>query len=147
MKKFKFSLEKILQLKNQFLKSLKNDLGILQIQLREKENEINELKIKYKTTEEIYKIKSSSSILPYEIKQYKDFLNSILNRIKKEEETKNLIIKKIEAKKQEIIDMNIEISSIEKLKEKKLVRYNYEVQKMEEILIEEFVSSIDNVQH
>lgn len=141
MKKFKFSLEKILQLKEQILKNLKNNLGTLQMQLREKEKDIESLKIKYRVSNEIYNDKSSKSIMPYEIKFYKDYMNSILNSIKKAEEEKELILKKIEAKKQEIIDLNIEISSIEKLKEKKLSKYNYQVQKVEEILIEEFVSS------
>jgi len=141
MKKFKFSLEKILQLKEQILKSLKNDLGILQMQLNEKEKNILALNIKYKQSDEIYKVKSSNSIMPYEIKHYKDFMNSIIKSIKKEEDEKQLILKKIEAKKQEIINLNIEISSIEKLKEKKLLKYNYDLQKTEEILIEEFVSS------
>ena len=141
MKKFKFSLEKILQLKEQILKNLKNDLSILQIQLKEKEKEIELLWIKYYESNEVYKSKSSKAIMPYEIKFYKDYMNTILNNIKKEEEEKALILKKIEAKKQEIINLNIEISSIEKLKEKKYIKYNYQVQKMEEILIEEFVSS------
>lgn len=141
MKKFKFSLEKILQLKQQMLKNLKNDLSTLQMQLREKEKEIEILKIKYIESNEIYNNKSSKSIMPYEIKFYKDYMNTILNNVKKEEEEKELILKKIEAKKQEIINLNIEISSIEKLREKKYIKYNYQVQKMEEILIEEFVSS------
>lgn len=141
MKKFKFSLEKILQLKEQFLKNLKNDLSTLQMLLREKEKEIELLWIKYNDSDKKYKDKSSQSILPYEIKFYKDYMNSLLSSIKKEEEEKELILKKIEIKKQEIINLNIEISSIEKLKEKKLIKYNYQVQKMEETLIEEFVSS------
>lgn len=141
MKKFKFSLEKILQLKQQMLKNLKNDLSTLQMQLREKEKDIEILKIKFIESNEVYNTKSSKSIMPYEIKFYKDYMNTILNNMKKEEEEKELILKKIEAKKQEIINLNIEISSIEKLKEKKLAKYNYQVQKMEEILIEEFVSS------
>ena len=141
MKKFKFSLEKILQLKEQFLKSLKNDLSTLHILLKEKEEEIKLLWLKYSESDKSYKNKSSLSILPYEIKFYKDYMNTLLSSIKKKEEEKELIFKKIEAKKQEIINLNIEISSIEKLKEKKLIQYNYQVQKMEELLIEEFVSS------
>lgn len=141
MKKFKFSLEKILQLKEQILKNLKNDLSTLQMQLRDKEKYIESLNDRYIESNEVYKEKSSKSIMPYEIKFYKDYMNSILSSIKKTEDEKELILRKIEAKKQEIIDLNVEISSIEKLKERKLSKYNYQVQKMEEILIEEFVSS------
>lgn len=145
MKKFKFSLEKILQLKEQILKNLKNDLSFLQLALKEKEAEIQDLLSKYYKTDNEYKERSSKSIMPYEIAQYKDYMSYILNMIKKKEEEKSVIIKKIEAKKQEIINMNIEISTLEKLKEKKLIKYNYNVQKMEEILIEEFVSNSTSV--
>ncbi len=145
MKKFKFSLEKILQLKEQILKNLKNDLSVLQLSLREKEAEIQGLWIKYREADESYKAKSSKSIMPYEIKYYKDFMTSIINAIKKKEDEKELLLKKIEAKKQEIISLNIEISSLEKLKEKKYAKYNYQVQKMEEILIEEFVSNSSTI--
>lgn len=145
MKKFKFSLEKILQLKEQILKNLKNDLSFLQMALKEKEAEIQDLWSKYYKTDNEYKEKSSKSILPYEIAQYKDYMTYILNMIKKKEEEKSVILKKIEAKKQEIINMNIEISTLEKLKDKKLAKYNYKVQKMEEILIEEFVSNSTSV--
>ncbi len=145
MKKFKFSLEKILQLKEQILKNLKNDLSFLQMALKEKEAEIQDLWSKYYKTDNEYKEKSSKSIMPYEIAQYKDYMTYITNMIKKKEEEKSVILKKIEAKKQEIINMNIEISTLEKLKDKKLAKYNYKVQKMEEILIEEFVSNSTSV--
>ncbi len=145
MKKFKFSLEKVLQLKEQILKNLKNDLSFLQLALKEKEVEIDDLWVKYYKTDNEYKEKSSKSIMPYEIAQYKDYMNYITNLIKKKEEEKAVIIKKIEAKKLEIINMNIDISTLEKLKDKKLIKYNYVVQKMEEILIEEFVSNSTSV--
>ncbi len=145
MKKFKFSLEKILQLKEQILKNLKNDLSFLQMALKEKEAEIQDLWSKYYKTDNEYKEKSSKSIMPYEIAQYKDYMSYITNLIKKKEEEKSVILKKIEAKKQEIINMNIDISTLEKLKDKKLAKYNYKVQKMEEILIEEFVSNSTSV--
>lgn len=145
MKKFKFSLEKILQLKEQILKNLKNDLSFLQMALKEKDAEIQDLWSKYYKTDNEYKEKSSKSIMPYEIAQYKDYMTYITNMIKKKEEEKSVILKKIEAKKQEIINMNIEISTLEKLKDKKLAKYNYKVQKMEEILIEEFVSNSTSV--
>lgn len=141
MKKFNFSLEKVLQLKNQILKSLKNDLGNLQLQLRLKEDDIQNLKNKFKATDEVYVKKSLVSIQPDEIRFYKDYMDSLVNQIKKHEDEKEIILKKIEKKKQEIINMNIEISSIEKLKEKKLEQYNKDLQKIEELFIEEFVST------
>ena len=46
-----------------------------------------------------------------------------------------------EAKRQEVVDAKIDTSSIEKLREHKLEDYNKAVQKAEENLIDEFVSS------
>ncbi len=142
MKKFQFSLEKVLQLKEQILKNLKNDLATFQIQLAKKEEDIRILLLKYRETEDSFNKKSAQSIMPFEIKYYKDFLETILKNIKKEEDLKSIILKKIETKKQEIIDTNIEISTLEKLKEKKLAKYTYEEQKAHQILIEEFVSNV-----
>ena len=141
MKKFKFSLEKVLQLKEQLLKNLKNELGALQYQLTLKEKEIEDLKEKYSDSELSYKIKMKSQVQAYEIQYYKDYLNQILNNIKIKEEEKLLILKKIQAKQDEIIEATKEISSIEKLKEKRLADYNYQAQKQQDILIEEFVSN------
>ena len=87
MKKFKFSLEKILQLKEQILKNLKNDLSFLQMALKEKDAEIQDLWSKYYKTDNEYKEKSSKSIMPYEIAQYKDYMTYITNMIKKKEES------------------------------------------------------------
>ena len=49
--------------------------------------------------------------------------------------------KEEEAKRQEVVEAKKETSSLDKLKEKKLDLYNKSVQKAEEILIDEFVSS------
>ena len=46
-----------------------------------------------------------------------------------------------EAKRRQVVDAKIDTSSIEKLKEHKLEDYNKAVQKAEENLIDEFVSS------
>ena len=74
---------------------------------------------------------------------------SSLERIKKlleqdiQRETDKLeeLRRKEEKKRQEVVDAKIDTSSIEKLKEHKLEDYNKAVQKDEEKLIDEFVSS------
>ncbi|QSX07199.1 hypothetical protein JYG23_07600 [Sedimentibacter sp. zth1] len=141
MKKFEFSLEKILQFKNQNLKNLKNDLSNLQFLLSKKDEEIENLKIKYIKSDNLYIEKTRTLILSYEIQYYKDYMNSLLNLIKKKSEEKQILLKKIELKKLEIIEMNREISTIDKLKEKKVDEYNKALQKSEEIFIEEFVTA------
>lgn len=140
MKKFKFSLEKILDLKNQFLKNLKNDLLKLKLELKNKEEEIENLNLKIIDTDNKYVEKSKLCISPVEILAYKDYLDRLYAEKKELFMQKHIINNKIENKKKDIIQMNMEISTLEKLREKKLEDYNYQVQKAEEQLIEEFIS-------
>jgi len=140
MKKFKFSLEKILDLKNQFLKNLKNDLMRLKLDLKNKEDEINDLNRKIADTDAKYVEKTKESISSVEIVSYKDYLDRLYMEKKELFMQKRIIINKIENKKKDVISMNMEISTLEKLREKKMDDYNYKVQKAEEQLIEEFIS-------
>jgi len=68
-------------------------------------------------------------------------MSGILKQIENKEEARLIVLRKIEAKRQEIISMNMEISSLEKLKEKELEKYNKAFARSEEIFIEEFVSN------
>jgi flagellar FliJ protein len=68
-------------------------------------------------------------------------MNSIIIVIEKKEKDKILLNKKIEAKICEIINLNIEISSLEKLREKEHEKYNQDFAKNEEIFIDEFISN------
>ena len=140
MKKFKFSLEKILDLKNQFLKNLKNDLMRLKLDLKNKEDEINDLNRKIADTDAKYVEKTKESISSVEIVSYKDYLDRLYMEKKELFMQERIIINKIENKKKDVISMNMEISTLEKLREKKMDDYNYKVQKAEEQLIEEFIS-------
>ena len=47
-----------------------------------------------------------------------------------------------EQKRKEVVAAKTETSSIELLKDKKMAQYQYQVQKSEELFIEEFVSNV-----
>ena len=64
-----------------------------------------------------------------------------LRRLEAAQTAQAEVLAAMEAKRQEVVDAKIDTSSIEKLKEKKLDLYNKAVQKSEEVLIDEFVSS------
>jgi len=68
-------------------------------------------------------------------------MEDILKQIERKQEEKQILMKRIEAKRLEIVSMNIEISSFEKLREKELDKYNKALIKSEELFIEEFVSN------
>lgn len=141
MKKFVFSLQKVLELKNQLLENMKIELTNLNRECEKIEIFIKSLKIKFKETEKEYIEKSYKSISAGEMSYYKMLSESILIQIENKEKEKEILLKKIAEKRQEIISMNMEISSLEKLKEKELEKYNKECLKKEELFIEEFISN------
>ena len=141
MKKFSFSLQKILEIKEQVLDNLKIEMGNLNRDLDTAEQQIRKLKAEFKQLNEELNGKCAVSVSVGEMTYYKMYMNNVLKQTDKKEEEKNIILKKIEAKRHEIVNANMEISSLEKLKEKELEKYNKEVMKREEIFIEEFVSN------
>lgn len=141
MKKFVFSLQKVLELKNQLLENMKIELTNLNRECERIEIFIKCLKIKFAEIENEYVEKSYKSISAGEMSYYKMLSESILVQIENKEIEKAIVLKKIADKRQEIISMNTEISSLEKLKEKELEKHSKECLKKEELFIEEFVSN------
>jgi flagellar FliJ protein len=141
MKKFNFSLQKILEIKEQLLKNLKIELTNLNLECRNIEDHIKNLKVKFKSIDNEYVEKTYKSISTGEMLYYKMLMESILKQIEVKEEEREILLKKMSVKRQEIISMNIEISSLEKLKEKEMEKYNKEFMRKEEIFIDEFVSN------
>jgi len=141
LKKFSFTLQKVLEIKEQILENLKIELSSLNNDLRNINESINKLKLYFSETDNEFVDKSSISISVGELAYYKMLMSGILKQIENKEEARLIDLRKIEAKRQEIISMNMEISSLEKLKEKELEKYNKAFARSEEIFIEEFVSN------
>ena len=141
MKKFNFSLEKVLEVKEQILENLKIELGNLNNNLINLNTAIENLKGQFKDLEKEFNEKSSTSISVGEMLYYKMLINNVLKQIEISEEQKQMLLKKIEVKRQEVVNMKMEISSLEKLKEKELVKYTKSVTRNEELFIEEFISN------
>lgn len=141
MKKFIFSLQKVLELKEQLLENMKIELSNLLHECRNIEILIHNLEIKFKNIDNEYVEKTYKSISPGQISYYKMLGQNVLEQIEKKEKEKEILLKKIADRRQEIINMNTEISSFEKLKEKELEKHNKDLLKREEIFIEEFVSN------
>lgn len=141
MKKFSFSLQKVLEIKEQVLENLKVELGNLNHEQKTIEEKIKELQAKYQSVDNEFIKKSSVAISVGEMTYYKMYMGSILKQIEKQEEEKETVLKKIEAKRHEILNMNKEISSLDKLRENELDKYKKLSLKNEELFIDEFVSN------
>jgi len=141
MKKFIFSLQKVLEIREQILENSKIELSNLNHDYRNIELGIKNLNDKFYSVNNEFLEKSSVAISVGEMSYYKIYMNSILKQVENKEEEKENLIKKIEAKRQEIVNKKMEISSLEKLRENEYEKYNSTMAKIEEIFIEEFVSN------
>ena len=73
--------------------------------------------------------------------QYEQYLRATERQIEEAVEILERLRAEAEAKRLEVVEAKKDTSSIEKLREKKLDSYNKAVQKSEELIIEEFVTT------
>ena len=140
MKKFIFSLEKVLDFKQQTLDVKKNELSMLQMKLRELEKEIEELNGEFASTNSTMVVEMQKGLAASDLAIYKMYFDTLNQKIRKLVEDKRQLAEVIAEKKVGIIQMNSEISGLEKLKDKQFNEYTKIKQKNEELAIEEFVS-------
>lgn len=139
MKKFSFSLDKVLDYKLQIVEHLQGEHAAILAEIKSQEEAIVSLQHKYDKCNEDLKEEQRIGITVNQIFTYENYMEVLSFQIKKEKEKLQLLHKKAEIKRQQVVEARKESSSIEKLKEKKLEGYRKEVQKQEEQLIEEFV--------
>nr|WP_319488410.1 flagellar export protein FliJ [uncultured Caproiciproducens sp.] len=139
MKKFTFSLDKVLSFKQQTLDIKKNELALLQMKLINFEKEIDALNNQFTATnrkmvEELQKGLNASDIVIY-----KTYFNTLNQKILKLIEQKQQLLETIAQKKNDIVSINSEISGLEKLRDKQLAEYQKNVQKSDELAMDEYV--------
>jgi len=130
-----------LEIKEQILENLKIELSSLHNEIKIIDAAISNLMAQFVDIEKEFLEKSSVSVTVGEMFYKKTLMSSILKQVENKEKEKEIVLSKIEAKRHEIINMNKEISSLEKLKDNELERYRKASLKSEEIFIEEFVSN------
>ena len=141
MKKFKVSLDSVLSYKEQVLESLQGEHAAIMAEVREQEAVLEAAWQDYRDCDAEYTRRKTEGITITDAMVYQNGLRVLERNIQRETEKLEELRKKEEAKRQEVVDAKIDTSSIEKLKEHKLEDYNKAVQKAEENLIDEFVSS------
>ena len=141
MKKFQFSLDSVLSYKEQVLDSLKIEHSAIMAEVRAQEDVLEAVWQEYRDCDAEYSQRKAEGMTISDALVYQNGLRVLERDIQRETDKLEELRKKEEAKRQEVVDAKIDTSSIEKLKEHKLEDYNKAVQKDEEKLIDEFVSS------
>ena len=140
MKKFRFSLETVLEYKQQILDSLQAEHGAILARIRQQEEHIEALEAEYRHLSQEFNRRKTEGISILDALKYEQYLRAMERQI---EEARQFLaeLQKQEAKRREVVEAKKDTSSIEKLREKKLEVYNKAVQKSEENLIDEFVTT------
>ena len=141
MKKFKFSLDTVLSYKEQVLDALKGEHATILVKVREQEDYLEGLWSKYRAYNAEYSQRKIEGMTILDATIYQSGLRHMEDVIQQETERLEAPRKEEEAKRQEVVEAKKDTASLDKLKEKKLDLYNKSVQKAEENLIDEFVSS------
>jgi flagellar FliJ protein len=141
MKRFRFSLETVLDYKQQVLDSLQVEHGAILAQVRQQEAYIEELEAAYRSQSQEFNRRKLEGISILDAMKYEQYLRSREREIEEAYNHLYELRKQAEAKRNEVVEAKKETSSIEKLREKKLEHYNKAVQKSEEALIDEFVTT------
>ncbi|HCW81096.1 MAG TPA: flagellar export protein FliJ [Ruminococcaceae bacterium] len=144
MKKFRFSLDKVLEYKRQVLGLMKSELSRLQLKLRETEKKIEDTNREFEANSKNLTAKMRNGMPSHIIAVYKDYLGRLNRRVISLAEEKKKIANAMAAKRKEIVKMNSDISGLERLRDKQLGEYHAEEIKEQELFIEEFVSHTAN---
>lgn len=139
MKKFRFSLETVLDYKQQVLATLQTEHGAILAQIRAQEQHIEELEAAYRHLNHEFTRRKLAGIAILDAMKYEQYLRAMERQIQEAYEHLAELREQEEAKRNQVVEAKKETSSIEKLKEKKLDAYRKSVQKAEEATIDEFV--------
>ncbi|HCD46592.1 MAG TPA: flagellar export protein FliJ [Lachnoclostridium sp.] len=145
MKKFNFPLNTVLNYKDQVLDNLKNEHAQIVDKVARQEKKVESLSDRRREACVQFQEEIGQGIAVSMMREYETYITFMHQKILAEQGVLHKLQKKEEQKREEVVEARKEVVSIEKLKEKKLLQYNKELQRSEELFIEEFVSNTTSV--
>ena len=141
MKKFRFSLETVLDYKNQALDALRAEHGAILAQIRAQEQVIDNLETEHREADADFTRRKMEGINVLDAMSYEQYLRCLERKLQEEYRKLEKLRRMEEQKRSQVVEARKETATIEKLKEHKLEDYRKAEQKDEELRIEEFVST------
>ena len=141
MKKFKFTLGRMLDYKDQLLDEEKNKLALLRKKKQEIDDHIESLLRELDKISVTMRQEQERGITAFQLLSYESQRTNIRRQI--EQLKKEQALAKLEVKRQVqvVVQATQEVSKLDKLQDKQLEEYRKMVMQAEELEIEEFVSS------
>lgn len=141
MKKFRFSLETVLDYKQQALDSLRAEHAAILAQVRAQEEVIEGLEEEHRQADMDFTQRKLEGINIVDAMSYETYLRSLEQKLREENRKLERLRHMEEQKRTQVVEARKETATIEKLREHKLDSYRKAEQKAEEQRIEEFVST------
>ena len=141
MKKFRVSLETVLDYKNQALDALRAEHGAILAQVRAQEQLIEDLETEHRQADDDFTQRKLEGINVLDAMSFEQYLRSLERKLQEEYRKLDRLRRREEDKRAQVVEARKETATIEKLKEHKLEDYRKAEQKDEEQRIEEFVST------
>lgn len=140
MKKFKFTLDKLLDYKGQILDREKNDLAALNVAKAEALELKAGLEDELRRNQDEFNRKAAEGISPVDMMVFTNYHGVLRMRIEDTEREIEELEEKIAQQLNVVTEASKEVKSLEKLEEKQLDDYRFKLQKSEESFIEEYVN-------
>lgn len=141
LKRFSFTLQKLLDYKEQVLEAEGIVLANMNAILARLIAEQNEMRRQRGERRELLQKISAAGITAMEMETHKNFLIALDFSLRQKGQQIALQQQAIHRQMEKVRQAKLEVSTMEKLRERKLEEYNYLAQKEEERLIEEFVTT------
>ncbi|MDE5859837.1 MAG: flagellar export protein FliJ [Oscillospiraceae bacterium] len=141
MKRFEFSLNKLMGYKQQILDREKNNLAHLRRQQQQYIDEKNELEERLRRSSIEFQEKMAAGMTVLQVSTFKGYHQSLAAQIRELEDSIEKMEEKVQRQLKVVVEANKEVSSLEKLEDKQLEEYNFKVAKAEEQFIEEYVTN------
>ena len=141
MKKFQFSLEKVLSYKQQKQEALRSEHAEILALVRAQEALVESRWERYREYSVEYRERCGRGLPMKEVLVYQSGLRAMEREIQSETMRLEQLKERAESKRKEVVAAKQETTAIEKLREKKARDYQKALEKSEEAFIEEFVST------
>ena len=141
MKKFQFSLGTVLGYKQQVQEGIQNEHAQLVHRVRQAEQRLEELEEAYRSCNRELREAEAKGTTVSEVLKYQSALRYWEQQIHDARAHLVQCRQDAEAKRAELVAARQETASLEKVRERKHEEYRYQLQKSEELFIEELVAS------